>query len=285
MSGFRSWDQREHADMWILYGYNVGAHLSIDEVALTNGELYTIVTNKAAHGKSGALIAIVKGTKVSDVATVVSRIDAVTRNTVTEVTLDMSPAMEAIAQQSFPKARLVTDRFHVQQLVSDAVQEVLACSLVAYVKLYERGRAHLAFPSVLVRYAVAQFHCGRRVGTPSNSRDLFSPLASHRRGVYVNELDQHGNAVDWRDVIVENRNSTPADIAAFRIDFAAWLSRLSRRKRGIARMLAAGETTTVTARRFRISAGRVSQIRRELEESWREYQGESAVDETAASKS
>ena len=124
LSGFRSWDQREHADMWILYGYNVGAHLSIDEVALTNGELYTIVTNKAAHGKSGALIAIVKGTKVSDVATVVSRIDAVTRNTVTEVTLDMSPAMEAIVQQSFPKARLVTDRFHVQQLVSDAVQEV-----------------------------------------------------------------------------------------------------------------------------------------------------------------
>ena len=191
--------------------------------------------------------------------------------------LKMAPTICSYAQRAL--------RCYGAEARADAVQEVMACSLIAYVKLYERGRVHLAFPSVLVRYAVAQFRCGRRVGTPSNSRDLFSPLASHRRGVYVNELDQHGNAVDWRDVIVEDRNSTPADIAAFRIDFAAWLSRLSRRKRGIARMLAAGETTTVTARRFRISAGRVSQIRRELEGSWREYQGESAVDETAASKS
>jgi len=124
LSGFRDWEQLEHADKWILHKDNVGAHVSIDETALSNGELYTIVTNKAAHGKKGALIAIVQGTKVIDVANVLSRIDAIERNLVTEVTLDMSPAMEAIVEQSFPKARLVTDRFHVQQLVSEAVQEV-----------------------------------------------------------------------------------------------------------------------------------------------------------------
>jgi len=33
----------------------MGAYLSIDETAFTNGELYTIVTNKAAKGKKGAL--------------------------------------------------------------------------------------------------------------------------------------------------------------------------------------------------------------------------------------
>jgi transposase len=124
LSGFRNWDQLDHADKWILHAGNIGAHVSIDEVALSNGELYTIVTNKAAHGKCGALIAVVQGTKVADVAKVLSRIDAVERNLVTEVTLDMSPAMEAIVEQSFKRARLVTDRFHVQQLVSEAVQEV-----------------------------------------------------------------------------------------------------------------------------------------------------------------
>ncbi len=185
--------------------------------------------------------------------------------------LKMTPAIHRYAQRALR-------RFGAEAR-ADAVQEVLACSLVAYVKLYERGRVHLAFPSVLVRYAVAQYRCGRRVGTPGNSRDLFSPLASRRRGVYVNELDQHGNAVDWRDVVVEDRNSTPADIAAFRIDFAAWLKSLPRRQRGIARLLAAGETTSVTARRFHVSDGRISQIRRELEQSWREFHGESAVDE------
>lgn len=124
LSGFRDWEQLDHADKWILHENNVGAHLAIDETALSNGELYTIITNKAAHGKKGALVAIVQGTKVVDVAKVLSRINLIERNLVTEVTLDMSPAMQAIVEQSFPRARLVIDRFHVQQLMSEAVQEV-----------------------------------------------------------------------------------------------------------------------------------------------------------------
>ena len=108
----------------MLFSHNIGAHLSIDEVALTNGELYTILTNKAAHGKKGALVAMTEGTKASTISRRLATIDAVTRNLVTEVTLDMSPAMEAIVRSSFPRARVVTDRFHVQQLVSEALQEI-----------------------------------------------------------------------------------------------------------------------------------------------------------------
>jgi transposase len=36
----------------------------------------------------------------------------------------MSPTMAKIARKSFPKAIIVTDRFHVQQLAYDAVQEM-----------------------------------------------------------------------------------------------------------------------------------------------------------------
>ena len=124
LSGFRDWDQLDHADAWVLFAKNIGTHLSIDEVSLSNGELYTIITNKAAHGKQGALVAMVAGTKSDDVAKVLSRIELIERTQVTEVTLDMSPAMERIVEQSFPRAKLVTDRFHVQQLVSEAIQEV-----------------------------------------------------------------------------------------------------------------------------------------------------------------
>lgn len=108
----------------MLFQENIGAHLSIDEVALTNGELYTIVTNKAARGKKGALVAMVQGTRASAISHRLATFDRVALNLVTEVTLDMSPAMEAIVRASFPRARLVTDRFHVQQLVSEAVQEI-----------------------------------------------------------------------------------------------------------------------------------------------------------------
>jgi transposase len=38
-------------------------HLSIDEVALSQGELYTVVTNKKFKVKKGSLVAIVAGTK------------------------------------------------------------------------------------------------------------------------------------------------------------------------------------------------------------------------------
>lgn len=42
---------------------NTGSSLRIDETALSNGELYTIVTNKAAKGQKGALVAMIKGTQ------------------------------------------------------------------------------------------------------------------------------------------------------------------------------------------------------------------------------
>jgi transposase len=124
LSGFRDWDQLEHTEEWLLFADNIGKNLSIDEVAVSNGELYTIVTNKAAHGKKKALVAIVNGTKASAITAVLHKISREKRNTVKETTLDMSPAMDAIVRHSFPASSLVTDRFHAQQLVSEAVQEI-----------------------------------------------------------------------------------------------------------------------------------------------------------------
>ena len=126
----------EHAENWLLFSENIGEKLSIDETSVSNGELYTIVTNKAAHGKKKALVAIAKGTKALDVSAVLAKIPEERRNIVLEVTLDMSPVMEAIIRKSFPKATLVTDRFHVQQLVSEAVQEIrITLRTVSYTHL------------------------------------------------------------------------------------------------------------------------------------------------------
>lgn len=124
LSGFHAWEQKDHAAEWILFPDNLGAQLSIDEVAISKGELYTVVTNKAAKGGKGALVAMVAGTKASDVCAVLAQLPEKRRATVTEVTLDLSNAMDAITRSSFPQADLVTDRFHVQQLVSEAVQEI-----------------------------------------------------------------------------------------------------------------------------------------------------------------
>jgi len=108
----------------MLYPNNTGVHLSIDETALSNGELYTIVTNKAAKGKKGALVAMVKGTKAETVMEVLMQIPQRIRHKVKEVTLDMAANMNRIVTRCFVKADKVIDRFHVQKLAYDAVQEI-----------------------------------------------------------------------------------------------------------------------------------------------------------------
>jgi FixJ family two-component response regulator len=80
----------------------------------------------------------------------------------------------------------------------------------------------------------------------------------------------------WREVLVEDRRSSPAEIAATRLDFADWLKTLPTRDRQIAETLAIGETTGRVARMFRISAARVSRLRCELRENWRKFVGELA---------
>ena len=74
LSDFKSWDQKCHAKDWVLFAENLGSHLSLDETAFSNGDLYTILTNKKAKGKKGALVAMVKGTKAETVIRILHKI-------------------------------------------------------------------------------------------------------------------------------------------------------------------------------------------------------------------
>ena len=124
LSGFRQWDQLEHADEWLLFPDNIGPRLAIDESSLSNGELYTFVTNRDAHTREQSLVAVVAGTKSEDIIAVLQQIDQERRDTVEEVTLDLSDSMRKIVRTAFPKACRVIDRFHIQKLACDAVQEL-----------------------------------------------------------------------------------------------------------------------------------------------------------------
>lgn len=114
----------EHADEWLLFPENIGPRLAIDESSLSNGELYTFVTNRDAGSWERSLVAVVSGTKSEDVITVLERIDEERRNAVEEVTLGLSDSMRRIVRKVFPKSDRVIDRFHVQKLACEAVQEL-----------------------------------------------------------------------------------------------------------------------------------------------------------------
>lgn len=155
----------------------------------------------------------------------------------------------------------------------EAVQEALANAMVAYVRLVELGKTDVAYASPLASYAVKQVYDGRQVGSALNACDVLSPYAQRKQGFTVSRLQQAAQRENtWQEILVEDPTCTPAELAASRIDFNAWLNRLPRQKRRIASMLAAGETTGETARKFRVTPGRISQLRRELAASWDEFQ-------------
>jgi hypothetical protein len=183
--------------------------------------------------------------------------------------LAMLPAIVAHARLAFrrldPEAR------------QDAIQEVVANAYRAYARLVHLKKAEIAYPTVLARYAVAQYHDGRRVGNRLNVQDVLSPYAQRRKGFTVQRLDRRDpESGGWMEAVVEDPKTPPPDQAAFRIDFHRWLDELPRRNRRVAECLALGNSTSQVAKRFRVSAGRVSQLRRELADEWQRYQGDFA---------
>ena len=108
----------------MIYPANVGEYLSIDEVSLSNGELYTFVTNKIGRGKRGSLVASIKGTRSQDIIDTLERLPLESRKKVKEITLDMAKNIESAVRMTFPEASLVTDRFHVVKLVMEALQHL-----------------------------------------------------------------------------------------------------------------------------------------------------------------
>lgn len=125
VSGFKEWNQLSHAEDYLIYPENITASISIDEVSLSKGELYTIVTNKKKNVKNrGCVIAIINGTEAKTIQAVLERIPLEKRNQVREVSMDMARNMALAADNCFPNCRKVIDRFHVVRLVSDALQHI-----------------------------------------------------------------------------------------------------------------------------------------------------------------
>lgn len=67
LSGFEQWDQKEHAEDWLLLAENFDEQMSIDETMLCD-DLFTFFSRKAGKGKHGTLAAAVRGTTAEEVA-------------------------------------------------------------------------------------------------------------------------------------------------------------------------------------------------------------------------
>ncbi len=156
----------------------------------------------------------------------------------------------------------------------EAVAEVVAHAVVAYVALVQRGAVNLAYPTVLAAHGIKRVKIGRRAATKMNCKDVSSEYGQLKKGITMERLDRFDREQGWQEILLEDRRSGPAETAASRIDVAEWFRRLRPRDRRIAKALAVGHSTSQVARRFHVTPSCISQKRRAYLESWMEFQDE-----------
>jgi hypothetical protein len=156
---------------------------------------------------------------------------------------------------------------------AELTQEVIARAYLMFIRLVRRGKTGLAFPTPLACFAIRQVRAGRRVGCRQNGQDIMSRNRRRSEGLSIQRLEAyHERTGGLNQLLVEDRRAGPAETAAARLDLAAWFAKLSPRNRRIARALALGEQTTVVARRFGLSSGRISQLRAWYRNHWEQFQ-------------
>lgn len=125
ISGYADWCESELCSGFYFNAANIGPYMSLDETCLSNGEVWTFLTNKDGHGGRGTLAAAIPGTKSDEIISIlVGAMGKSLRRKVKEVTCDLSPSMMLIAAEVFYNAHVVNDRFHVQQVYNEAVDEI-----------------------------------------------------------------------------------------------------------------------------------------------------------------
>lgn len=151
----------------------------------------------------------------------------------------------------------------------EAIADVLAYGFASFLRLKERGKDPTTFPAVFAHFVAKAVANGRGVVPRLSTRDLLG----HPRGerVPVHKLDDlMPDGGWWRDLALDRRARVDEQ-AAFNLDFPVWLGTLSAVKRHVAELLARGHGTDEVAQGTGVSAGRVSQLRRELADSWFDF--------------
>jgi hypothetical protein len=196
--------------------------------------------------------------------------------------LQILPRIQTHAEIHFRQLRCPGKR-------DDAIAEVIAVAWKWFVRATQLGKDVNEFVMTLADYAVRHVRFGRKVWGLERAKDVLSPRAQQTKGFKVEALngstrrsydelvsDPHGqDHIDaFEERLKDNTRSPVPDQAAFRIDYPLWLSQLDTRNRAIAKDMSMDLGTFEVAEKHKISAGRISQLRREFAKDWRRFHGE-----------
>ena len=159
---------------------------------------------------------------------------------------------------------------------SDRIAETVALAWKWFRNLARRGKDATAFPNVLASLAARHVRAGRRLCGQERSKDAMSVVAQQRHSFVVERLPDYStlNGTPLEEALQDNLRSPVPDQVSFRLDFPAWLDTLSTRDQHVVEDLALGHRTTDVARKYRLSPGRISQLREQFRRGWMQFVGD-----------
>ncbi|MFR1135304.1 MAG: transposase [Bacteroides xylanisolvens] len=205
LSDFPTWVKKENVDDGILIAKNLGPRLGIDESEFGH-EVYTILHNKDAHGKKGAIVAIVKGTDPETVAKALRKMPQKDREAVGLVSMDLSDSMRSIVRMAFPNAMVVRDCFHVMKRGGEGIEELRMKYKREAVKDVNRQKAEF-------KKHLEQLAKQRKYYRNSRKKQGKKRCKGKRRGrkpMRLNTRFESQEAEQWRDL---GRSSDPVQEA------------------------------------------------------------------------
>lgn len=173
-------------------------------------------------------------------------------------------------------ARISSRDIKCQHKRADFISEVVSLCWKWWVRLHERGKDPSGFVSTLAALAARHVRNGRRLCGQLRPNDVLSPRAQQLRGFTVEKLPDFSTLSEnpFSEALQDNTRSEVPDQVCFRLDFPAWLHTRTRRDRRMIADMATGERTNTLARKFRMSPGRVSQLREQFRRDWRQFVGD-----------
>jgi hypothetical protein len=166
---------------------------------------------------------------------------------------------------------------------ADLIAETIAHCWKWFVELAGRGKDATRFPATLAYLASRHVKNGRRVCGKEPIDDVMSTRAQYKHGFLVQSLPQYETGDkdnEALDALRDNTRTPPPEQVAFRLDFPAWRQTRTERDRRVIDELMRGERTKDVSRRHGLTAGRISQLRRDFHHDWNHFCGDDDSDQS-----
>jgi hypothetical protein len=209
---------------------------------------------------------------------------------------ELESAFLALLPRIEAHARIYFRHLKCAHQKADAVQEMCALAWKWLLRLHEKGKDPSCFVTAFVTFLARAVNSGRRLAGKAKAKDVLNPYTQQRHGFKVEYLPTSFRAgqehlyasplgqelQDELEERLQDNTITPVlEQVMFRLDFMAWLRTLTPRERRMIRGMMRNERTMDLSKKFEVSPGRISQMRREFHAGWQRFCGDAEQASTA----